>query len=124
MGVGYTRRVNEPIQRLETGPYNAKSWGPDTHGESMSRYRDLPVVAVAMGIVLLLGATVVQIAAGSGGDLPPASDPDVQLTRAVYATNEAQTWAIETAEAVQIANTTPAPQALLCGTNLAAHANG
>lgn len=76
----------------------------------MSLYRQLPVVAVAMGIVVLLGATVVQMTAGGGGNLPPASDPNIQLTRAVYATNEAQTWAIETAEARQIANTAPAPK--------------
>jgi hypothetical protein len=78
----------------------------------MNRYRHLhlPVVAVAIAIVLLLGAALVQMAGGVSGALPPATDPNIQLTRAVYATNEARTWAIETAEAVQIANTTPAPK--------------
>ena len=76
----------------------------------MNRYRQLPLVAVVIGIVLLLGATFAQMAVGNVGNVTPTVDPNIQLTRAVYATNEAQTWAIETAEARQIANTTPAPK--------------
>jgi hypothetical protein len=61
-------------------------------------------------MALLLGATFAQLAAGDAGNVTPTAQPHVQLTRAVYATNEARTWTIETAEAVQVANTTPAPK--------------
>jgi hypothetical protein len=68
-------------------------------------------------MALLLGATFAQMAIGAIGNVgnvtptaDPTTDPNIELTRAVYAPNEARTWAIETAEAVQIANITPAPK--------------
>jgi hypothetical protein len=74
-----------------------------------SNYRKLPLVTTVLGALILIGAFFVQLAIGGSLGRTPDEIPPWTATfpPEVIATNEARTWAIETAEAREIARITP-----------------
>jgi hypothetical protein len=77
-----------------------------------NNYRNVLLVTTVFGVLILLGALFVQLSLGGALGRTPEEIPPWTATfpPEVIATNEAQTWAVETAEVEQIARITPEPK--------------